>query len=197
METVTAPQIYASFLQDFEPNINLVARGSLDTATLVRNVKGSIWSIAPDQAVFNVKTMDQVVSNSVAEPRFVALLIGAFALLAVVMAAAGVYSVVSYLVSQRTREIAVRVALGAQRGDVLWMVAGQTVAWSLCGLFLGAIGAVAVARMTRGMLPGAAPVDVAALAAVCAFFAVVAISAAYAPARRAVRLDPVTALRCE
>jgi putative ABC transport system permease protein len=184
-------------LQAYEPHIQLVVRSSLPPAQLIGRVKEAIRSAYPDQPVFNVLTMDQVLSNSVAEPRFHAFLIGAFALLALAMAGSGMYSVISCLVSQRTGEIAIRIALGANRGAIVRTVLGTTSAWVAGGLAGGlALGLVAsgtVRKLSQSTVSGSP----AMYAAVVLFFLAVTLIAAYTPVRRASRLDPATALRCE
>jgi putative ABC transport system permease protein len=197
LATAPRPQIYVSYLQAYEPHIQLVVRSSLPPAQLIGRVKEAIRSAYPDQPVFNVLTMDQVLSNSVAEPRFHAFLIGAFALLALAMAGSGMYSVISCLVSQRTGEIAIRIALGANRGAIVRTVLRTTSAWVAGGLAGGlALGLVAsgtVRKLSQSTVSGSP----AMYAAVVLFFLAVTLIAAYTPVRRASRLDPATALRCE
>jgi putative ABC transport system permease protein len=141
--------------------------------------------------------MDELIADSVTEPRFHTFLIGAFALLALAMAASGMYSVISFLVSQRTGEIAIRIALGARRGDIVRTVLGTTSLWVLGGLASGVGLALAASRTIRSLTNAEAVGPPAMYAAVVLFFAVVTLLAFYPPVRRASRLDPATALRCE
>jgi len=197
LKTAPEPQIYASYLQAYDPNIYLVVRSSLPQAQLVSRVKEAIRSAYFDQAVFNVSTMNQVLSNSMAEPRFHAFLIGAFALLALAMAGSGMYSVISCLVSQRTSEIAIRIALGAGRGAIVRTVLGGTGAWVVAGLAAGVVLGMATSGTVRKLSQSSVSGSSAMYAAVVVFFLAVTLIAAYTPVRRASRLDPATALRCE
>jgi ABC-type antimicrobial peptide transport system permease subunit len=197
LKTAPEPQIYASYLQAYDPNIYLLVRSSLPQAQLVSRVKEAIRSAYFDQAVFNVATMNQVLSNSMAEPRFNAFLIGAFALLALAMAGSGMYSVISCLVSQRTGEIAIRIALGAGRGAIVRTILGSTGAWVVAGLAAGLIAGLAASGTVRKLSQSSVSGSSAMYAAVVVFFLAVTLVAAYTPVRRASRLDPAMALRCE
>lgn len=191
------PEVYLSSLQLDWANVYLVVRSAIPPAQLLKLVKAAIQSSNSGQAVFGVMTMDELIADSVTEPRFDVFLIGAFALLAVAMAAAGMYSVISCLVSQRTSEIAIRIALGASRGAIVRTILGTTTAWVVAGLACG-LGLGLVTRKTVRSLSSAA-VDGSPwmYVAVVLFFLVVTLVAAYLPVRRASRLDPAEALRCE
>jgi putative ABC transport system permease protein len=141
--------------------------------------------------------MGDVVANSVAERRLTMLLLTIFAGAALLLAAVGIYGVIAYSVTQRTPEIGIRMALGAQRGDVLWMVVGQAMALAAAGIVLGAIGALLLTRLMRGLLFNVTPGDPLTFAAVAVVLGVVAIVASYLPGLRATRVDPVIALRAE
>jgi putative ABC transport system permease protein len=195
--TLPEPQFYTSYLQFFQPNIYVLVRSSLSQAQLVTRVKDAIRSSYSDQPVFNVSTMGQVLSNSFATPRFNAFLIGAFALLALAMATSGMYSVVSCLVSQRTSEIALRIALGASRAAIVQTVLVTTGAWVLGGLAGGLGLGLAASSTIRSLSNSAISGSPAMYAAVMLFFLAVTLLAAYIPTRRATRLDPAMALRCE
>ncbi|SPE41670.1 conserved membrane hypothetical protein [Candidatus Sulfopaludibacter sp. SbA3] len=197
LETAPKPEIYASYLQVYEPNIYLVVRSSLPPDQLIGRVKDAIHSAYSDQAVFNILTMDQVLANSVAEPRFHAFLIGAFALLALAMAGSGMYSVISCLVSQRTAEIAIRIALGAGRGAIVRTVLGTTGVWVAAGLAGGLGLGLAAGSTVRKLSESTVTGSPAMYAFVVLFFFAVTVVAAYAPVRRASRLDPALALRSE
>ena len=197
LETAAYPEVYLSSLQLDWTNVYLVVRSALPTAQLVKRVKAAIESINGDQAVYGVETMEEMIADSVALPRFQVFLLGAFALLAVAMAAAGMYSVVSCLVSQRTGEIAIRMALGAGRGEVVRTILGTTAIWVMAGLGCG-LGLALVARtVVRSLSSTAVEGSPWMYVAVTLVFFAVTLVAAYAPARRAVRLDPAAALRCE
>jgi ABC-type antimicrobial peptide transport system permease subunit len=141
--------------------------------------------------------MEEMVAESLTQPRFQVLLIGAFALLALAMAAAGMYSVISFLVAQRTGEIAIRMALGASRAAVVGTVLGRTSLWVAAGLAGGLGLGLAASTTLRSLTDAEAAASPAIYAAVVAFFLAVTLVAAYLPARRAARLDPAAALRCE
>ena len=137
LDPAPVPETYWSYRQVSLPTTYLAVRSSLPQAQLISSVKQAIRASYAEQAVFNIRTMDQVFSNSVAQPRFQASLAGAFALLALTMAASGMYTVISFLVSQRTSEIAIRIALGASRGAIVKTVVGSTGLWVVAGLAAG------------------------------------------------------------
>lgn len=196
-ETAPYPETYLSSLQLDWVNVYLVIRSTLPPGQLVREVKAAIQSSNSDQAVFGVMTMDELIEDAVTEPRFHVFLIGAFALLAVAMAAAGMYSVISCLVSQRTSEIAIRVALGATRGAIVRTILGTTTVWVVAGL-AGGLGLGLVTRSTiRSLSNTAVQGSPWMYAAVMLFFFLVTMVAACVSMRRATRLDPAVALRCE
>jgi predicted permease len=197
LRTAPFPEVYLSSLQFDWANVYLFVRSSLPPRQLVNQVKAAIQSSNADQAVFEVATMDELVAQSLTAPRFQVLLIGAFALLAVAMAAAGMYSVISFLVSQRTSEIAIRMALGASRAAIVRTVLGTTSLWVAAGLAGGLSLALAMSTTLRSLTDAQAAGSPAMYAAVVLFFLAVTLVAAYLPARRAARLDPAVALRCE
>ena len=197
LQTDPFPEVYISSLQFSWANVYLVVRSALPQAQLVKMVKVAIQSSNSDQAVFGVMTMDELIADSVSEPRFDAFLIGAFALLAVAMAAAGMYSVISCLVSQRTSEIAIRMALGATRGAIVRTILGTTTTWVVAGL-AGGLGLGLATRSTVRTLSSAAVQGSPWMyLAVVLFFLAMTLLAAYLPVRRGSRLDPAVALRCD
>ncbi|HEV8147994.1 MAG TPA: ABC transporter permease [Bryobacteraceae bacterium] len=191
------PEVYLSSLQLSWTNVYLVVRSALPQAELVKQVKAAVQSANSDQPVFSVQTMREVISDAVSEPRFNAFLIAAFALLAMGMAAAGMYSVIACLVSQRTSEIAIRMALGASRRDIVRTILGTTTAWVaaglVCGLALGLLARNTIRTLSSTAIEGSPWI----YAAVVVFFLAVTLAAAYLPVRRASRLDPALALRSE
>jgi len=197
LRTAPFPEIYLSSLQLSWVNVHLVVRAPLPPAQLLKEVKAAVASANSEQAVFGVETMDEVISDSEAEPRFDASLIGAFALLAVGMAAAGMYSVVACLISQRTSEIAIRMALGAGRTAILRTILGASTVWIAGGLACGLALGLATRNMVRALAGAAVQGSPWMYLAVVLFYLVSALAAAYAPARRAARLDPAAALRSE
>jgi len=197
LQTDPYPELYLSSLQLDWVNVHLVIRSALPQAQLVKMVKAAIQSSNSDQAVFGVMTMDELIADSVSEPRFDAFLIGAFALLAVAMATAGMYSVISCLVSQRTSEIAIRMALGATRVAIVRTILGTTTAWVVAGL-AGGLGLGLATRSTVRTLSSAAVQGSPWMyVAVVLFFLAMTLLAAYLPVRRGSRLDPAVALRCD
>jgi ABC-type antimicrobial peptide transport system permease subunit len=191
------PEFYVSSLQWAQSNVYLVVRSAIPPAQLVKQVKTAIESSNADQAVYGVMTMDELIADAVTQPRFSVYLIGVFALLAVAMAAAGMYSVISCLVAQRTSEIAIRMALGASRDDIIRTILGTTTAWVVAGL-AGGLGLGLAARNTvRALSSAVVQGSPWMYVAVVLFFFVVTLGSAYMPVRRASRLDPAAALRCE
>jgi putative ABC transport system permease protein len=161
------------------------------------SVRRAVAEIDSREVVYNVQTMNEVVSNSFAARRLSMLLLGVFAALALALACVGIYGVISYLVGQRTHEIGVRVALGAQPGDVLRLIIGQGALMALLGVAIGVAAALLLTRLMASQLFGVSPHDPLTFAAVAMLLMIVSIAACYIPARRAMRVDPVVALRCE
>ena len=195
-----APLLYVPHLQaaDFAlGSMTVLVRTAGDPTGMMGTIRSQVLAIDPQQPVFNIRTMDQFVSDSVAQPRFHFLLLGLFAVLALVLAAVGVYGVISYSVGQRTHEFGVRMALGAQRADILKLVVGQGMLLTLIGVAVGLAGAFALTRFLQSLLFGVAPTDPATFAAVAVLLGVVALLACYIPARRATKVDPMVALRYE
>lgn len=175
----------------------LVVRSKIGPAALSSSVLGAIHSLDPDEAVFDVRTMDQIVSDSIALRRLAMDLLAAFAGLALVLALVGIYGVISYSVAQRTSEIGIRMALGAQPRDVLGLVLRHGALLALAGVATGVIASLALTRLMASLLFGVGAYDPPTFSFVVILVLVVALVACYVPARRAMRVDPVTALRQE
>jgi predicted permease len=198
LDTKPVAQIYAANLQQFEPNMNILVRTSPGSGVTAEAIKKAIWSVSPDQPVFNIQPLSELISASLAEQRYIAMLLVGFAGLALFMSATGVYTVVSYLVARRTREIAVRMAIGARAGDILRLVSSQTLGWTVAGLVAGVAVTIASSGVTRSALRGVSELDASMMAALVVFYLAVAGCAVCAPVARALRfLDPATALRAE
>jgi putative ABC transport system permease protein len=191
------PQVYTAYAQN--PHIfgTLVVRSRVEPLGLARSVKEAVWSVDPEQPVWKVRTLEHLLSLNVADRRFVLWLMTCFAGLAVLLTALGIYGVVSYTVAQRTHEIGVRMALGAEGRDVLRMVLGRGMRLALMGVGAGLLAAFAVTRLMSGLLYGVSAADPLTYAAVALLLALVALVACYIPARRATRVDPLVALRYE
>ena len=169
-----------------------------EPGALAPTIRSIVRDIDPRLGIdLNLSTMADLVSRSVARPRFQTLIVGGFAAIAVLLAAIGVYAVVAQSVSRRTREIGTRMALGARRRDVVLMILKQSGAPIGTGIVLGLGGAVAATRSVEAMLFGVTPLDGVTFVAVPLLFAAIAASAAYLPARRAASVDPSVALRCD
>ena len=177
--------------------MNIVVRGAADPALLTTVVRQSIHAIDPDEATSTFRTMGDVVSSSAASDRFNALLLGAFAAIALLLTAAGIFGVLSYLVTQRTREIGLRMALGAHPRDVLRVIVGHGLRLVLLGMAIGIAGALLVTRWMSSVLFDVKPTDPLTFAVVAVVLGAVVFLAAYVPARRAMRVDPMVALRYE
>jgi len=192
------PQMYLLYAQaDFFAPRHLVVNTSVEPLGLASAVRKTVWEVDRDQPVSNVSTMEEVLSESIARQRFSTLLLGVFAGVALVLAAVGLYGVMSYTVAQRTREIGLRMALGAQRGDVLRMVVGQGLKLVLVGVAVGLAAAFALTRVMSSLLFGVSATDPATLTAISLLLVAVAALASYIPARRATKVDPLIALRYE
>jgi len=177
--------------------MNLVIRTTGDPLSIVAAVRKELQAIDPDQPAGAVKPMTEWVDTSVAEPRYRTTLLGLFAALAMVLAATGIYGVMSYSVAQRTHEIGIRMALGARRADVLKLVVRQGMVLTVVGVALGVLGAFALTRVMASLLFGVTAKDPVTFAVVAALLIAVAFVACFVPARRATKVDPLVALRYE
>jgi len=188
-------QVYVPFGMVRESAVRLVLRSNLAPQALVPAVRAMARAIDRDQALYDIRTMDDLVSGSIARPQFTMLIIATIAVVALLLAGIGVYGVISYAVTQRTREIGIRVALGATPGDLIAMVVRQGLGPVAAGVLIGIGGAIALTRLIESLLFGVSPTDPLTYAGVAAGLILVAIMASYLPARRAVRIEPMEALR--
>src|SRR5207244_4440387 len=166
---------------------NRLTGTEVQPATLASGVRGQVTALKKDQAVFNVRTMEQIVAQSVAPRRFSMLLLTVFAVVALALASLGIYGLMSYAVAQRTREIGVRMALGAQVNDVLKLVIGQGMKLALVGVALGLIASLALTRTMKTLLFGVSATDPLTFAAIALLLTLVALLACFVPARRATK----------
>ena len=165
--------------------------------TFAPSVKKALASVLPDLPVSGFQTMEEVVQGSTGSRRFPMLLLSVFSVLALVLAAVGIVGVVAHSVAQRTHEIGIRMALGAESMDVLQLMVNSSMVWVLIGLAAGIAGSAGLTRLLSGLLYDVRPLDPVVLGGVSLLLAAVALLASYLPARRAARIDPIVALRCE
>ncbi|MGH9935971.1 MAG: FtsX-like permease family protein, partial [Blastocatellia bacterium] len=199
LEAEARPEIYRPFLRqrDTERKMTFAARTTQEPEALTSAIRRQIQSLDSDQPIANVNAMEQLFDRSVARRRFSLLLFGVFAITALILASAGIYGVISYTVAQNTREIGIRVALGAQANDVLKLVIGQGMALALTGVGAGLIVSFALTRLIASILFGVSPTDLPTFIGVSLLLAIVALLACWIPARRATKADPMVALRRE
>jgi putative ABC transport system permease protein len=191
------PEMYLPLAQSGVDTVNIVVRAQSNSSALGLAMNDAVTSLDPNEVFSTVRSLDDVVSKSIGQPRFSAQLFGLFALLALTLAGIGLYGMIAFSVSQRTNEIGIRMALGARPGDVMKMILGRGLRLALAGTMFGLAVAAGVAWLLRGMLFGIAAADPVTFAAVASLLIMVALVAAYFPARRAMRVDPMVALRYE
>jgi putative ABC transport system permease protein len=196
-EKQPSPEIYVPLAQSPWPGAALVLRTNGEPLSVAHSVREALANVDPEVAIAAVKTMDQIAEDSLAAARLRTWVIGSFAAVALIMAALGIYALISYSVAQRTHDIGVRMALGASRGEILRLVISQAVALVAGGLVLGLAGALALTRLLSSLLFQVTPTDPLTLAAVSVLLALVALLASLIPALRASQLDPMAALREE
>jgi predicted permease len=177
--------------------VAVVLRTEGDPTGVMASVRRAVAEIDSREVIYNVQTMNEVVSNSFAARRLSMMLLGVFAALALVLACVGIYGVISYLVGQRTHEIGVRMALGAQQNDVLRLIIGHGARMALVGVAVGIVAAMGLTRLMANQLFGVSPHDPITFVGVAGLLIIVAVAACYIPARRAMRVDPIIALRCD
>lgn len=164
---------------------------------MIASVQEAVWEVDPEQPIEHVAALGDIVSESVSEPRFSTMLIGGFAVLALVLASIGIYGVVAYAVGTRTREIGIRIALGAGAAEVVSLVARRAMTWTIVGVAIGLLGALAVGRLIGSLLYDVTAWDPLTYVGTAVVLVVVALAASVIPARRAASVDPIAALRSE
>jgi putative ABC transport system permease protein len=191
------PMMYVPFAQEPFWGAEIVVKGGLSAGDVAAAIRAETHNIDPGLPVTRVETLPQAMNASVAEPRFRTMLLAIFGAIALLLATVGIYGVISYSVSRRTREIGVRMALGASPASLRRLVLGESARLALFGLAAGIPAALASTRFLSSMLFTVTPADPLTYIGVALLLTVVALAAAYFPARRAMRVDPMTALRCE
>ncbi|HSV62592.1 MAG TPA: FtsX-like permease family protein, partial [Chthoniobacterales bacterium] len=195
IENTNIPLIYTSLYQRGAKHLAIFLRGHMDAAAIPEQVRKQVQSIDPTLPVFSAEMLTETVSASLDQRRFSLEIVGLFALTALLLAAIGIYGVLSYLVNERAHEIGIRLALGAARTNILQMVLGQGLRLALTGAAVGLVGAIVVSRLIASLLYGVRPTDPLTFAGVAILFLGVAVLACYLPARRATKIDPMIALR--
>jgi putative ABC transport system permease protein len=195
----TKPEMYVPVQQapNIESSLTIVVRTALDSSAAAAELRTAVSAIDRAVPVDRIGTLEELVSASVAQPRFRAVVLATFSILALAMASIGIYGVMNYLVMQRTREFGIRLSIGATRLDVLRLVLGRAALLIAVGTMLGLGASVLLVRLIANLLFGTAPLDRLTFAAVPFVLAAVALLASYIPARRATLVDPIVALRCE
>ena len=174
-----------------------LVRSNVPTETLANSLREQVWSIDPSLPVADLRTMQQVIESSISRPRFLALLLTIFAGVALFLASIGIYGVLSYSVTERSHEMGIRMALGADRGAILRMILSQGLVLAAIGLAIGIAGSIGLSRFIQSLLFGVSPTDPATYVGVTALLGVVAFFACAIPALRATRVDPLTVLHYE
>jgi ABC-type antimicrobial peptide transport system permease subunit len=197
LRTPPRPEEYQPFNGETYGGTILVLHTALPPQSLVAEVRQQVAALDPDLPLFGIRTMEQLISQQTASARTQSLLVGLFAGLAALLAAVGIYGVMAYLVAQRTREIGIRMALGAQRGDVLRLVVGRGLKLTLIGVVIGNVGALGLTRFLASFLYDVKPTDQVTFIAVSLILTTAALLASYIPSRRATKVDPMVVLRYE
>jgi predicted permease len=197
LANANVPQIYLSLYQETPKELAVFLRGDLNASAIPEEVRAMVQSVNPELPVYGAQTLDDAVSASLEQRRFSMEIVAAFAITALLLAALGIYGVISYLVSERTQEIGIRLALGARPRTILQMVLRQGLGLAVAGAGLGLVGSVIVSHLMAGLLYGVMPTDPLTFVGVTLVLTGVALAACYVPARRAMRVDPMIALRSE
>ena len=191
------PQIYRSVYQRPAKNLAIFLRGQLDLSAISAQVREQVQAVDPELPVFHAETLDDVLADSLSVRRFSMEMVGLFAATALPLAGLGIYGTISYLVHEQTREIAVRLALGAQIGNILSMILRQGLGLAAAGAGVGLVAALIVSHLMAGLLYGVSPTDLPTFVGVTVVLTAVALAASYIPALRAMRLDPISTLHSE
>ena len=191
------PEMYVPFAQFAPPTMNIVVRAAADPMNLVAALRNSVSAVDKNETLSAARSMDEIVGASVSQPRFSSQLLGMFAVLALVLAAIGLYGLMAYSITQRRNEIGIRMAMGAGRGDILSLILRQGLRLTLIGMGLGFLASVSLTRVLSSMLFTVAPTDPQTFLAVALLLAGVALAACFIPAQRAAKVDPMVALRYE
>jgi putative ABC transport system permease protein len=197
LATAALPQFWAVYDQWPMASPTIVLHGTRDLDAIVADARGVVRELDPDLALSSVKTLDDIVAESVAQPRFYMVLLVAFAAVALVLSGIGIYGVIAYLVGQRSREIGIRIALGASRGRVMRMIVREGTLMTAAGIGVGLLGAFALTRLMAALLFGVAATDPVTFAGVTVLLGAVALAACCLPALRAARVDPAQTMRAE
>jgi putative ABC transport system permease protein len=191
------PQIYRSVYQHGSKEVTIFLRGQLDPGAISAQVREQVQAVDATLPVFHAQTLEAVIAASLSVRRFSMEMVAFFAATALLLAGLGIYGTISYVVNEQRREIAIRLALGAQRGSILKMVLRRGLALAAAGAGLGVAGALIVSHLMAGLLFGVSPNDLPTFAGVTIVLTGVALAASYIPALRAMRLDPITTLHSE
>jgi putative ABC transport system permease protein len=197
LDGLPVPEMYVPLAQRPVNDMTLVVRTAAEPAGLVQAIQGEVAALDKDQPISGIATMSQLIAGSIAQPRFQSGLLSAFAAIGMILAAVGLYGLIAFSVSGRTREIGIRMALGAQRREVLALVLRQAMKMVGAGILIGVAAAFAMTRAMTGLLYEIGPADPLTFTAVPALLVGVALLACWLPARRAAHIDPMEALRCE
>jgi putative ABC transport system permease protein len=191
------PELFLPFSQNVFPGMSIVVRTTSEPERFASDLRGAIWDVDRDQAVYDMSTLEGAIARWVFLPRLSATLLLGFACAALLLAAVGIYGVIAYSVSQRTTEMGLRMALGAGSGDLVDLVVRNSMAFVALGMGAGLLGSLGFARLLSGQLFGVSPVDPLVFLGVVLVLGLAALTASYLPARRATRVDPIEALRIE
>jgi len=197
LDTAPEPTVYWPHAELVMSGMTVLVRTSNDPLALLSTIRNQLQQLDPELPMAAVTTMDQLLADSLSRSRFTMLLLGIFAVVALVLAAVGIYGLIAYSVTQRTQELGIRIALGAQRRDVLRLVLVQGTRLTLLGVAIGVLAALTLSRLLGTLLFGVSATDPLTFAGVAGLLAVVALLACFIPARRATRVDPLVALRYE
>ena len=195
LDTDAMPELYLPLADNAVQTAGVVVRTQGDPHRIVNSVRAQVLAIDRDQAITNVKTMEEMIDESVGQRRLTLVLLGSFAAVALLLAIVGIYGAIAYSVAQRTQEVAIRRALGAQQRDILKLMLRQGLGWTLAGVAIGTGGAFALTRVMQAMLFHVSATDPATFVGIALLFVLVALVASYIPARRATQIDPMAAFR--